>query len=95
MSDLIHISKEHYQDIYNALTWMITALDYSKKNTGLNTEDSPEMQKVKQVRDKVRSGYKHDMFCTAPAGGPCTCGQDHKLITKPLKTEDTPLRKIQ
>ena len=38
---------------------------------------------------------KHDTFCTAPAdpGNPCTCGQNHKLITKPWTPEDTPLRK--
>ena len=49
----IIVSKQHYQEIYEAMDWMIKALEFSDKNTGMHGGDSDEMKEAKRVRDIV------------------------------------------
>ncbi len=51
--ETIEVAQWHYKDIFKALDWMITALDFNKQNIGMDTDDSPEMKKAKRVRDIV------------------------------------------
>lgn len=40
-------------EIYKTLDWMIKALEFSDKNTGMHGEDSPEMKEAKELRGKI------------------------------------------
>ena len=42
------------QEIFDTLDWMIISLEFTNQNTGLNDEDSAEMKKAKELREKLR-----------------------------------------
>jgi len=45
---------ELQDEIHATLSWMIIALDFANRNTGMNAEDSPEMKAAKELRDKLK-----------------------------------------
>ena len=54
LEEIVRLQVELRGEIYGVLDWMITALDFTNRNTGMDAEDSPEMKSAKILRDKLK-----------------------------------------